>query len=186
MKEGTILFLNTFRRDRVFPLSLELSHFRKTVWCSHPFQTTVGWSPGEMYSTEFYTGVGGGEGYPWDWISPLFICNFRYTFVYIPMKNGTPMNNLVGKNLIKRAVIEFPSLSYLSNSLVYLMTVRVLCTGDPPTYEISKGIPLPGAQLTSLAQIIRKVPPPLSFHNPPSPTSTGHFPRFFHCLDGSK
>ena len=31
VKEGTILLLNTFRRDRVFPLSLELSHFRKTV-----------------------------------------------------------------------------------------------------------------------------------------------------------
>ena len=55
------------------------------------------------------------------------------------------MNNLVGKNLIKSVVIEFPSLSYLSNSLVYLMTVRVLCTGDPPTYEVSYGISLPGA-----------------------------------------
>lgn len=31
VKEGTILLLNTFRRDRVFPLSLKLSHFRKTV-----------------------------------------------------------------------------------------------------------------------------------------------------------
>lgn len=31
VKEGTILLLNTFRRDRVFPLSLERSHFRKTV-----------------------------------------------------------------------------------------------------------------------------------------------------------
>lgn len=31
VKEGTILLLNTFRGDRVFPLSLELSHFRKTV-----------------------------------------------------------------------------------------------------------------------------------------------------------
>ena len=31
VKEGTILLLNTFRSDRVFPLSLELSHFRKTV-----------------------------------------------------------------------------------------------------------------------------------------------------------
>ena len=31
LKEGTILLLNTFRRDRVLPLSLELSHFRKTV-----------------------------------------------------------------------------------------------------------------------------------------------------------
>ena len=150
------------------------------------FSNYCGMKPwGDVLNRVLYRG-GGGEGYPWDWISPLFICNFRYTFVYIPMKNGTPMNNLVGKNLIKRAVIEFPSLSYLSNSLVYLMTVRVLCTGDPPTYEISKGIPLPGAQVTSLAQIIRKVPPPLSFHNPPSPTSTGHFPRFFHCLDGSK
>lgn len=61
------------------------------------------------------------------------------------MKNGSPMNNLVGKNLIKSVVIEFPSLSYLSNSLVYLTTVRVLCTGDPPTYEVSYGISLPGA-----------------------------------------
>lgn len=31
VKEATILLLNTFRRDRVFPLSLELSRFRKTV-----------------------------------------------------------------------------------------------------------------------------------------------------------
>lgn len=61
VKEVTILLLNTFRRDRVFPLSLELSHFRKKTQPS--FKLLLDEALGRCTQQSFIQGWGG-EGYP--------------------------------------------------------------------------------------------------------------------------